>query len=222
MAATHYREPQEVIVAGLDFGQDINCRTSVLLQSTERRRDTARRVEVSEMETEIKRWRRETKRLREPERWVTHENGQRCQKCQSVIKKPWFIFKRATRQRPAICHPRRAGSTKQPDHTKQLSCYCLHPVFAVCPTMLKWQWKFSVLPKVRKDHAIHCHWRNKWDKCPQGERQTGNQSESNLGGFRFCLGAQRSKNTMVDWMRMLLLACSGPGEFKERVMLRAE
>lgn len=70
MAAAHYREPQEVIVAGLDFGQEeqTNCRTSVLLQSTERRRDTARRVEVSEMETEIKRWRRETKRLREPER----------------------------------------------------------------------------------------------------------------------------------------------------------
>lgn len=70
MAATHYREPQEVIVAGLDFGrgEQTNCRTSVLLQSTERRSDTARRVEVSEMETEIKRWRRETKRLREPER----------------------------------------------------------------------------------------------------------------------------------------------------------
>lgn len=29
---------------------------------------------------------------KEPERWMTHENGQRCQKCQSVIKKPWFIF----------------------------------------------------------------------------------------------------------------------------------
>lgn len=92
-----------------------------------------------------------------------------------------------------MCHLRRAGSAKQPDRTKQLSCHCRHSVFAVCPTMLKLQWKFSVLPKLKKDHVIHCHWRNKWDKCPQGERQTGNQLESNLDGFRFCLGAASSE-----------------------------
>lgn len=58
MAATHCHEPQEAIVAGLDSWrgeQNINCRTSVLLQWSERRSDAVRWAEVSEMEREIKR-----------------------------------------------------------------------------------------------------------------------------------------------------------------------
>lgn len=58
MAATHCHEPQEAIVAGLDSGRgelNINCRTSVLLQWSERRSDAVRWAEVSEMEREIKR-----------------------------------------------------------------------------------------------------------------------------------------------------------------------
>lgn len=83
-AATHCREPQEAIVAGLDSGrgeQNINCRTSVLLQWSERRRDAARWAEVSEMEREIKIWRGGRQRGSEGRGGrATHGNGRRWQK----------------------------------------------------------------------------------------------------------------------------------------------
>lgn len=95
MAATHCREPQEAIVAGLDSGrgeQNINCRTSVLLQWSERRRDAARWAEVSEMEREIKRWREGDKGALRAAQGERHSRTAGVgKKRRSVIKEPRFI-----------------------------------------------------------------------------------------------------------------------------------
>lgn len=117
MAATHCREPQEAIVAGLDSGrgeQNINCRTSVLLQWSERRRDAARWAEVSEMEREIKRWREGDKGALRAAQGERHSRTAGVgKKRRSVIKEPRFICDGQSHGDPRATW----GAAKEPERT---------------------------------------------------------------------------------------------------------